>query len=213
MVRIYGFNGKSFNIFKVLLTAEELGVEYEFIGLNPMAGEHKSPEHMKRHPLGKVPAIEHDGRYLYESNAICKYLCGLKGNKLYSTDLWEKALIDQWCDNVAFHAGRWLGTVFFEEIIKPMKMKKPADAAALKEAKGFLENQIPVIDQRLSASEFLAGKDYTVADVIAFSYFNGAEGTSVDFSSFPHMMKWYEKIKAREAYEKANRNFPELAAK
>ena len=52
---IYSF--PTFNLTKVLLTAEEAGVEYTLHLLDPMQGEHKSPEHMARHPLGKVPVI------------------------------------------------------------------------------------------------------------------------------------------------------------
>ena len=62
MYNIHGFN-LSFNTWKVLYVAEELGVEYEYTALDPMKGEHKSAEHMKRHPLGKTPTLDHDGRY------------------------------------------------------------------------------------------------------------------------------------------------------
>ena len=86
MLKIYGF--QSFNTLKVLLTAEELSLSYDFISLDLTKGEHKTPEHMKRHPLGKVPVIEHDGRHLFESNSICRYLASIDNKKLYPEEIW-----------------------------------------------------------------------------------------------------------------------------
>ena len=82
MIKIYGF--KTFNLDKVLLTAEELKLDYDYIQLSPANGEHKSPEHLQRHPLGEIPAIEHNGKMLFESNAICRYLAVLKESSLHT---------------------------------------------------------------------------------------------------------------------------------
>src|ERR1044071_9910740 len=55
-----------------LLVCEEKGVPWRIEAMAP--GQHKQPEHLKRHPFGRVPAIEHDGYWLYEAQAILRYV-------------------------------------------------------------------------------------------------------------------------------------------
>src|SRR4051812_20217541 len=106
MIKVFGFNTQ--NIQKVLLTAEELKINYEFVPLRPTKQEHKTSEHLKRHPLGKIPALEHDGRTMFESNAICRYLASFQPSSLYPQNAWERGQIDQWVDYVTHHVGRWI---------------------------------------------------------------------------------------------------------
>ncbi|MCF7982099.1 MAG: glutathione S-transferase N-terminal domain-containing protein, partial [Pseudomonadales bacterium] len=131
-MKIYGF--PTFNLTKVLLTAEELGLDYDYIALDPAKGEHKTPEHLQRHPLGKVPVLEHEGDYLYESAAICRYLSRISDSRLYSGDAKAKAKIDQWIDFGSLHIGKWLASYFFEEIIKTKFYGGSVDHALLAEA-------------------------------------------------------------------------------
>jgi Glutathione S-transferase len=56
----------------VLATLEEKGAPYRLAPVAP--GTFKSPEHLARHPFGRVPVLEHDGFHLYESQAILRYL-------------------------------------------------------------------------------------------------------------------------------------------
>ena len=80
-MKIYGFATN--NVLKVVLTACELDLDFEFVLLNPGAGEHKSEDHLKRHPMGKVPVLEDGGDYLFESNAICRYLANREQSPMY----------------------------------------------------------------------------------------------------------------------------------
>ena len=116
-MKIYGFS--TFNVTKVLFTAEELELDYDFQFINLMAGEHKTPEHLARHPLGKVPVLETDGQYLIESAAICRFLCEQNNNQLYGDTPLERASVNAWVDLMGYHIGRWMGVFFFEEVIKP----------------------------------------------------------------------------------------------
>ena len=73
-ITLYGFNGSTYvRTVKMLLT--EKGVtDIEQIPLNVLTGEPKSPEHLQRHPFGKVPVLEHDGMTILETSAIVRYL-------------------------------------------------------------------------------------------------------------------------------------------
>ena len=100
MLTIYG--GSTYNATKVLFTAEELGVPYEYVHLNFVAGEHKSPAHLARHPLGKIPALERDdGPALYDSRVICRFLDDRAAANLYPAQrLWEVLTLEATADGI-----------------------------------------------------------------------------------------------------------------
>ena len=140
MYTIHGFN-LSFNTWKVLYVAEELGIRYEYVALDPTKGEHKSEEHLKRHPLGKTPTLDHDGRYLFESGAICRYLAAVEGSDLYPADPYGRALVGQWMDFFSCHLGRWLGTLLFERVMRERFGMGEKKVDAEQEALGFIEKR------------------------------------------------------------------------
>ncbi len=207
-MNIYSF--ATFNLTKLLLTAEELGMPCQLHLLDPMKGEHKTPEHLARHPMGKVPAVEINGQYYFESNSICRLMAELNGNKLYGNSPEERAHINEWVDMIGYHIGRWLTVYFFEELVKPILMKgQEPNAAALKEAAGFLQQQLPVLEQVLSKHAYITGDKITIADTIGFSMLDIAEYTSVDLSVYPQIRKWYNAIKARPSYSQAMARMPQ----
>lgn len=205
-MNIYSF--PTFNLVKVLLTAEELGLDYQLHLLDAQAGEHKAPEHLQRHPLGKVPAVEIDGNHYFESNSICRLLAERSGNQLYADTPEARARINQWIDLMAQHIGRHLVTLTFEEVVKPKALGASPDDGAVEAATQFLAAQLPVIEKQLSAHPFLAGDQLTIADLIAFSYCQTHELTSASFDDFPAVLEWYQRIKGRPAVERAMEQLP-----
>ncbi len=207
MVKIYG--GSTYNATKVLFTAEELGTPYEYIHLNFVKGEHKSPEHLARHPLGKVPAIEHNGHFLFESASLCRYLANINNKKLYSADPLRAAEIDQMVDMICHHVGRWLGVYFYQEVVLKKYYNKPPEEKAIAEARGFLDQQLPFLDKTLAASKYLCGEEITFADTIALPYFHAQEVTSVSFEAYPSIKRWYADMKERPAFHRALARMPQ----
>lgn len=201
MLKIYG--ASTFNATKVLFTAEELGLSYDYIHLDFAKGDHKSAAHLARHPLGKVPALEHDGRYLFESASLCRYLANISSKKLYSADPYEAAQIDQMIDLICHHAGRWLAVYFYQEIVMMKYYQKEADEKAIAEAKGFLDQQLPFLEATLAANEYLCGKQLTIADTVAFPYFQACQSTSVALDSYPAIQAWIAKLSHRPSFQKA----------
>ena len=161
----YGFGTP--NITKVLLTAEQLGMDYEYVHLNPAAGEHKTPEHLARHPLGKIPVLEHNGDCIFESAAICRYMANISDSDMYKGDAEQLAMIDQWIDFHCHHIGRWIGVYFFQEIVRKRFFNETIDEAAMEEARGYLAEQLPIMDKQLAAYPYLTGATITIADTIS----------------------------------------------
>ena len=205
-MNIYSF--PTFNLLKVLLTAEELGLDYQLHLLDAQAGQHKAPEHLQRHPLGKVPAVELDGNHYFESNAICRLLAERSGNRLFADTPEARAQTNQWIDLMAQHIGRHLGTLVFEEVVKPKALGASPDGATVEEASQFLAAQLPVIDKQLSGHPFLVGDQLTIADLIGFSYCYTHELTSASLDDHPAVTEWYQRIKQRPAFERAMEQLP-----
>ena len=197
MYTLYGFS-LSFNTTKVLYTAEELAVPYEYKALDFSKGENKSPEHLKRHPLGKTPTLEYQGKHLFESGAICRFLALETKTPLYSPEnAFRRALIEQWMDFHTAHLGRWIGTYLFEKIMKPKFGLGPQNPEVEKEALGFLEKQLSCVDAKLKESAYLVDNDYSLADLFAFSYIESLKFTPYSLENYGHINDWLLKINSR----------------
>ena len=205
-MNIYGF--ETFNVSKCTLTAEFGGLEYTYVALDPQQAEHKTPEHFRRHPLGKVPALElDDGRCLFESGAICRYLGRVSERGIYRGDPWELAQIDAWMHYAGQHIGRWMAVFFFQEVVLGRIRGQEVDAAAIAEAQGWLDQQLPVVEAQLHDHTWLAGDSLTIADTYTVAYVQVHEVTSLDLSPYPRLQAWYERLRGDEAYTRAMAHF------
>ena len=102
---------------KVLVAFEEKGVSYEQREFAPLP---KTPELFAKHPLGKIPILEHDGNYIPDSSVICAYLDRLHPeNPLYPTDPADFAralFLEEYADTRGVEVA---GGIFFERMVKP----------------------------------------------------------------------------------------------
>lgn len=195
MFTLYGYN--TFNPIKALLTLEELGLDYEYVNVELGKGDNKTPDYLAKHPLGKVPVLDHDGNLLTESGAICRYLANISDHRLYSADPLQAARIDAMVDTVVLHVGRWLAVYFWEEIICQRFFRREPDQASIDEAAGFLSQQLPYLNTVLEQNRFLCGDEVTIADTIAYAYFQIQEATSIDLTAYAHILRWYGEFSER----------------
>lgn len=200
-MKIYTF--PSFVSLKPVIAAEEMGMQYELVNLDASKGEHKQPTHIQRHPLGKTPALELDGKYLFESNAICRFLATSQRSSLYPEGAWERAQIDQWIDYVTLHAGKSLSTVMYEEYLFPKIYGKPTNQALVDEAKALLPDQLKVLEDALGRSSYLGGNQFTIADIVLFSHVATTELSSIKLDDFPRILRWYQGVKDRQPVRQA----------
>lgn len=71
--KLYGFDGSTY-VRTVRMVLADKGVDYDQVPVNVLAGEPRQPEHLARHPFGKVPVLDIDGMRIRETDAICRYL-------------------------------------------------------------------------------------------------------------------------------------------
>lgn len=198
--KIYGLHTPMF--IKTVLAAEELGLDYEVVPVDLTKGETRTPEHAARHPFGKVPVLEHQGNFLFESNAIVRYLGASSSSALYPTAAWERAVVDQWIDYFALQAGRWCTGVWFQTVIAPKFFGEQPDATIVRDYSEALLGAMPVIDQHLAKNPWLAGANPTLADTVAYVLMHGFAAAGFSDADFPNFKRWTQAYAARPAVEK-----------
>merc|ERR1711872_869272 len=187
----------------VTMTAECIGVEYNFKLLDLMAGEHMKPEFLAINPMHNIPTMVDGDFIMNESRAIAAYLVNkyAKDDKMYPKDPVVRARVDQrlYFDMGVFYKafGDCVYPVMFGgEKVGQDKFDK------LKEVLGWLETFV-------ADDKFAAGTDsITIADLAllaTYSTMKAAELADLDLASFPNTVAWYEKcVKLVPNYEKAN---------
>ena len=190
------------------MCANALGVDYEYVRLDLAAGEHQSAAHLARHPAGKVPVIDDDGMILFESDAITKYLSRKAGSDYYPSEPVEQALVDQWCDFASAHLHTHIGKVFLNKVIAP-RMGLDVDAAAVSEARGFLDRFLPAIEGQLAKTVYLAGDRMTVADFCLLAVLDPAGAIELDLTKIPELQAWRDRLRAQPFYQRVHKFFGE----
>jgi glutathione S-transferase len=183
---------------RCLWMARELGVAHENVPVHFRATR-ESPELMRVNPNARVPALETaDGFALYESMAINLYLAKKHGagTPIAPADLEEDALATQW--------SFWVMT----EIEKPILVlllhamgMRPADEAALAQARSDLKRPLDVLEQHLSGQEWLMGGRFTVADLNVASVLAWAAPAKLDMAAWPKAAAWLGRCVGRPAFK------------
>ena len=178
---------------RVLWMLEEIGAPYE---LTQIAGaERRSAEHLRRHPLGRVPALElRDGTTIFESAAICLQLADLYPEAELIPPLGspDRALAYQWVvfgmTELEAPLFRWIRDLSQGTTESPER-ERFADAAT-------------AVESALGGSEWLLGRQFTVADVICASVLAGANSRDL-LREWPVVRAYVERGEARPAYDRA----------
>lgn len=199
MIKVFG-NPLSTCTRKVLMTLHELGTAFEMNVIDFTKGEHKQPAHLKRQPFGRIPAIDDDGFALFESRAICRYLNEKAKGKLEPADLQGRARMEQWVSIETSELTPNAMKFVYEHVFK-----RPQGEAVLEAATKGLDVTCGVMEARLSESPYLAGSEFSIADITFMPYLEYAMTTpaKTTFAKYPHVMQWWNKIAERPAWAKA----------
>ena len=236
MLKLYSF-GPAANSLKPLLTLYEKGLEFTRRQLNPAVFEHHEDWFKKINPNGQVPALEHDGKIITESTVICEYLEDVFPDtpRLRPDDPYRRAKMRIWTKWVDEYFCWCVSTIGWERMVGRMArqyseeefehyvQRIPLQEQQLKWRRaraGFpkemLEEEmrkiafsVKKLEARLAESRWLAGPEYTLADICNFAIANGMQmGFSdlVNEKDTPHLLAWIDRINERPA---AKRMFAE----
>jgi glutathione S-transferase len=201
MIDLYAFPTP--NSIKVPVMLEELGAEYIYHAINVRAGEQKTPEHLARNPNAKVPVIvDHDGPggqpiTVVESAAILIYLAEKHG-RFIPTDPIARVRCFEWLMFQAAGLGPMFGQSGYFLKLAPEKVPAAVDRFHT-EAK----RNMRVLDTRLADAEWLAGDEYSIADIATYGWVWRRAFAEVDFSEAPHVERWFGAISQRPAIGRA----------
>lgn len=208
MLTIYGSDLSS-PANKVRFTANYLGIEYKYHFMNLREGEHKQEWFLKINPVGKIPAMSEGDFNLFESGAICKYLCSKAKSNLYPADFQQRAIVDQWIDFSTLHIAVNLSKLTFNRVFAP-RMNRPVSQESISDGETFLSQQLPVIEKQLSAHQYLCGGQITLADITLLSALDPSEISGVDLTKYPSISKWRNNLKSQTFYTKCFNEYGEM---
>jgi len=187
------------NGHKVHIALEELGLPYKVIPVNIGAGEQFKPEFLAITPNHRIPAIvDPDGPggrriELFESGAILVYLAEKTG-RLMPTDPHEHYTCLQWLMFQMGGVGPMFGQYNHFAAYAPEKLPY-----AIERYSNEVKRLHRVLDKRLSEATYLAGDEYSIADIATFPWIRGAERRGIDLAEFPSVRRWHDEIAARPA--------------
>ena len=178
---------------------EEIGYEYKVINIDLNKGDQFKPEFKKISPFSKIPVIidQDNNKNIFESGAILMYLAEQSG-KFYDTK--DRLEINQWLMAQMGYVGPMLGQHHQFHHYNPGKSQF-GEERYFKISKRIYEE----LDTRLSRTRFLAGENYTIADIGTFPWIARHEWHDIGLKNFKNLTRWYVEISEREAVKKGFR--------
>jgi GST-like protein len=200
------------NGHKVTMFLEDAGLDYKIVPVNLTANDQFKPEFLQIAPNNKMPAIvDHkpaDGGKpisLFESGAVLQYLAE-KSGKFTAKDHRGRLDISQWLFWQVANLGPMAGQVVF---FKRAQEKVPV---AEQRYVGEVKRLFGVMNNRLADSKYLAGDDYTIADMATYPWAAHYNLFDINLNGFPHTERWLDSIYERPATRRAYQLAPEYNA-
>jgi len=200
MIEVYSWATP--NGHKIHIMLEECGLAYRATPVDIGAGDQFAPEFLKISPNNKIPAIvDPDGPdgapiSMFESGAILLYLAAKTGRFL-PADLRGRYETLEWLMFQMGGVGPMLGQAHHFRMYAPEKIPYAIDRYS-NEAKRLYA----VIDKRLASRRFVAGDEYTIADIAIFPWLRSWKNQGIDIDDYPKLKAWFDGIAARPAVQR-----------
>lgn len=188
MIKLYGHE-LSGNSYKVKLLLALLGVDYEWVKVDLLKGEHKSQDFLALNPFGQVPVLIDDSTTIADAQAILVYLA-----RRYGSDQWLPLEAESLSRIV-----RWLSTTAGEIRQGPESARLyylfNATSINLEQANQKAEFILTQLNQHLADREWLELGRPTIADVAAFPYVALAADGKLSLNNYPNVVAWIKRIR------------------
>ena len=190
------FSANTPNGKKISIMLEEIGYEFKVTKIDIGKDEQFKPDFKKISPFSKIPVIiDHkNNKTIFESGAILIYLGEISG-KFYNKD--DRTNINQWLMAQMGYIGPMLGQHHQFHHYNPGKSEF-GEERYFKISKRIYSE----VDEVLSKTKFLAGDEYTIADIATFPWFARHEWHDIGIQNFKNLSRWYEEISKRDGVQK-----------
>jgi GSH-dependent disulfide-bond oxidoreductase len=193
------------NGWKVSIMLEECGLPYNVIAVNIAKGAQFEPDFLAISPNNRIPAIvDPDGPggmpiSVFESGAILQYL-GRKTGRFYPQDERARVAVEEWLHWQVGNLGPIAGQAHHFRLYAPEALPYAVDRFP-----NECNRLYGVMNRRLAAQPYLAGPEYTIADMAAVGWTSRWERQGQDPSEFPHVKRWLDTVRARPAVQRGMR--------
>ena len=189
MIELYTANTP--NGKKISIMLEEIGYEYNVNTIDLNKGDQFNPEFKKISPFSKIPVIkdQDNNEVIFESGAILIYLAE-KSGKYFD----NKNIITQWLMAQMGYVGPILGQHHQFHHYNPGKSEF-GEQRYFKISTSIYKN----LDERLSVSNYLAGENYTIADIATFPWIARHDWHDIGLKNYKNLCRWYLEISERDA--------------
>ena len=200
------------NGHKVHIALEEMGLPYRIHGVNIREGEQFKPEFLKISPNNRIPAVVDgdgpDGKPIsvFESGAILLYLAS-KSGKLLPADLRSRWSCTEWLMWQMGGLGPMMGQANHFRRYSKEKIQY-----AIERYTNEANRLTGVLDKRLGAARYTAGKEYSISDIACFPWLRGADARGVNIEEYPNVKRWFDEINARPAVVRALKTLADVQA-
>jgi GSH-dependent disulfide-bond oxidoreductase len=190
------------NGWKISIMLEECGLPYDVRLVNIGRGEQFTPEFLAIAPNNRMPAIVDpdgpDGKPIsvFESGAILQYLARKTG-RFGGADERERVSVEEWLFWQVGGLGPMAGQANHFRNYAPEKIAYGIDRYT-----NEVNRLYGVMNKRLAVAPFLAGKDYSIADIASVGWTRGWERMGQDIAEFPHLKRWLDQLLERPAVKK-----------
>jgi len=184
------------NAWKVRQLLQHVDRPYRTVPISIFEGEGRSETYLRISPTGTVPAIRlDDGRVLAESNAILAYLAD--GTAYLPSDPFGRAKVQQW---LCFEQER------VESVIGALRhwtmtgklARRSAEIITAKRAAAV--RTLGILESELATRPFIAGDDYSIADIALFAYASRAEEAGLSLQAYPQFRAWVARVEAQPGF-------------
>lgn len=190
MYRLYDYL-PSGNGYKCRLVLKQLDIPYEYVEIDLRAGAVRASEFLAKNPNGRVPVLEvPDKGYLPESHAIMSFLA--EGSNLVPGDAFERARMWHWMCFEQYNLEPSIGTARFW--ISALGKTRAELGEKLIETKKAGYAALDVLEAGLRGRKYLAGEQYSLADIALFAYTHVAHEGGFDLAPYPNIRTWCDRV-------------------
>lgn len=200
MRRILWGRATSSNVMKVIWTLEELQLPYERLDVGGSFGKTDTTEYRAMNPTGLVPTLQEDDFALWESNAICRYLCYAHApqSRLWPQDPKARANVDHWMDAQQTLLNRHISIIFWGLVRTPADKR---DMTAIMQAVQDITRVWNMASEQLAKHPYLAGDELTLADIPWGPHLHRWFNMDFERPDVPHLRAWYNRLLTHPAYK------------
>jgi len=195
----------------VMLFAADAGIALDYQSVDLMTGEHMGEAYSKINPSHQVPVLEDGDFRLTESSAILKFLADSVNSPAYPKDLRQRAKVNEMMDwlNTGFYRDFGYGLVYPQIFPNHARRSDEANAGTVDWGKQKTRAWLKILDEKIIGPDrqYLCGNEISIADYLGSGIVSLVDAISCDMAQYPNVARWFNKMKARPNWAKANEVF------